>query len=42
MRKKLLVLGLATALLWLGYALFMHISKQVIALFGMMFQLALI
>ena len=30
MRKKLLVLGFATALLWLGYALFMRISKQVI------------
>ncbi len=30
MRKKLLVRGFATALLWLGYALFMHISKQVI------------
>lgn len=31
MRKKLLVLGFATALLWLGYALFMHITKQVVS-----------
>ncbi|MBC7969163.1 MAG: hypothetical protein H7Z11_03350, partial [Verrucomicrobia bacterium] len=31
MRKKLFLLGLATALLWLGYALFMHISEQVIS-----------
>jgi len=30
MRKKLLVLGFATALLWLGYTLFMHITKQVL------------
>ncbi len=30
MRKKILVFGLVTVLLWLGYALFMHISKQVL------------
>ena len=30
MKKKILLLGLATVLLWLGYILFMHISKQVL------------
>lgn len=30
MRKKLFLLGLATVLLWLGYTLFMHVTKQVI------------